>query len=384
MTLLASDGEAHVPGRLEFNLSAKTPADRITIGEGEASALTPRVKILEGDQPESMVAESPNVWSADAGHQRLDLDTDCIEKGQTTTAVPPHSINTKLFNPPLLCVPTEQGLGCQARGSALDLDSPSQQQVVVNADVDVPDTSCSVNEPPPREPDTEPTAVVLSGDVNTATPEANGDKPEANQTEAHSTQSELSTTEIANLTISREREDMSLSGRVDITPFRYDPTLGKELYEAVKNNNIRTVKFLLKSGANANAAAPDFGNVLNVAVFSNSLEVAKLLLQHRADVRGTIQSYKRKNNTQFTALHCAVSGGYYEMVELLLSRLEGLGDNNLAEAATKALQCAICRGTPQQRQIMQLLLGKHVDINARDSRGSTLLDRAISFGVLRR
>ncbi|KAF8429581.1 hypothetical protein EV426DRAFT_126364 [Tirmania nivea] len=372
MTLLDSNAEAHAPRRLEFNLSAKTLADQFTISESGGSALT---LIVEDDHPGPMVAESPNVRSADVGHQRLNLDTTCIEKGQATTTVSLHNVDS---GPLSLLSPTLQEVKCHAEGNTSDFDSPSQQQVVVNATV--PDTSCNVKEPPPRDSDAELAVITLSRAVDIVTPVTNEEKPEVNPTQAHSKQSELTTTDAMDLAISMSggRKDIP-TDRVDITPFTYDLTLGKELHEAVKNNSIRAVKFLLKAGANANAAAPDLGNVLNVAVSSNSLEVAKLLLEHRADVRGTIQSHKRNNKTQFTALHCAVSGGYFEMVELLLNKLEKLGDINLAETTTRALQCALFRGTPQQRRIMQLLLGKHADVNARDSRGLTLLYRAISL-----
>ncbi|KAF8457746.1 hypothetical protein BGX38DRAFT_1157144 [Terfezia claveryi] len=367
MTSLTSGAEAHAARRLVPNLSAKTPAD---ISKSRASESTLIVEIFEDDHRVPMIPEFPHLWPADT---RLDLDT-----------VAPHSMDDEPLNLPSLCLLTVQELQCQARGNTLDFDNPGQQQVVVNVKVDVPDTSCNV-EPPPRESDSELAAIALSGDVDSATPEANEEKPGANPSEVHSAQSELSTTEVANqaISMSGKRED-TIPGREDcredITPFTYDPTLGKELYKAVKNNSIQTVKFLLKTGANANAAAPDFGSVLNVAVSLNFLEVAQLLLKHRADVQSTVQSHNRKNNTQFTALNFAVSGGFCEMVELLLNKLEELGEINLAVATTKALQCTLFQGTPQQRPIMKLLLGKHVDVNARDSRGSTLLDRAISFG----
>src|SRR4051812_10037107 len=57
----------------------------------------------------------------------------------------------------------------------------------------------------------------------------------------------------------------------------------KNLFEAVRNNNLKEVRVLLNDGVNPNAYDDDSDNVLINAAIYASADCMKLLLQHKAD-----------------------------------------------------------------------------------------------------
>ena len=57
----------------------------------------------------------------------------------------------------------------------------------------------------------------------------------------------------------------------------------KNLFEAVRNNNLKEVRALLYKGANPNAYDDDSDNVLIYAAIYAAADCMKLLLQHKAD-----------------------------------------------------------------------------------------------------
>ena len=92
---------------------------------------------------------------------------------------------------------------------------------------------------------------------------------------------------------------------------------------AVENNLFKMTQFLLKAGANVNAVNNSFNCItpLSFAVRENSIEIAKLLLDHGADVN--IQ-----DSVGETSLHYAAENSFVEMTQLLLKAGANLNIQN--------------------------------------------------------
>jgi ankyrin repeat protein len=84
------------------------------------------------------------------------------------------------------------------------------------------------------------------------------------------------------------------------------------LLDAVKRADAAAVRALLRGGANASVAQSDGLTALHVAAQAGNLEIARLLLEARADVRAETRI------GAYTPLHLAAGGGHADVVGALL------------------------------------------------------------------
>ena len=136
----------------------------------------------------------------------------------------------------------------------------------------------------------------------------------------------------------------------------------KELFKAIKENNIEAVKLLLERGADINTKDKDGRTALMYAASAGCTETVKLLLDHGADINAKTKYGYR------TALMLAAIGGHTETVKLLLER--GADVNTIGEFDRPALMCAALEG---HTEIVNLLLDHSADIHAKDKDGRTAL-----------
>ncbi len=98
------------------------------------------------------------------------------------------------------------------------------------------------------------------------------------------------------------------------------PTNKKELkdamFEAIKNNDVNTVEAILNSGFKPNKRlTSDFIPLLGIAAIFDSVDVAKVLIQHRAKVKGMASN---TGYNSYTPLMLAVVNNSLETAQLLL------------------------------------------------------------------
>jgi hypothetical protein len=86
------------------------------------------------------------------------------------------------------------------------------------------------------------------------------------------------------------------------------------IHEAARNGDIKTVEAMLKDHPDLVSSKEEkYGQTpLHIAAFNDHVDVAKLLLAHKADVNA-------KANNGATPLHLAAAKGFKDMVELLLA-----------------------------------------------------------------
>jgi ankyrin repeat protein len=137
----------------------------------------------------------------------------------------------------------------------------------------------------------------------------------------------------------------------------------KELFKAIKENNIEKVKSLILDRSADINAIDELGNTtLMRAAERGSTEVVKLLLDHGADIN-------TKDEHGETALMRAVAGyGNTETVNLLLER--GADINTINELGNTTLIRAAERG---HTEVVNLLIDRGADINAINLQSQTAL-----------
>ncbi len=112
--------------------------------------------------------------------------------------------------------------------------------------------------------------------------------------------------------------------------FAIEPT--NEMVKAIKNGDINTLKTLINSKDEANAALPNGKTILMLSVWEGKLDVARYLIEKGADVNSRDSSGK-------TPLMLAIWRENLEMAKLLLSKgsdklartNDGLGIADIAE-----------------------------------------------------
>lgn len=85
-----------------------------------------------------------------------------------------------------------------------------------------------------------------------------------------------------------------------------------EWYEAILNKDTATLSQMLDSGYDPNVQDENGRTALMVAVIKKNIEIAKLLIQHGADLN------KQDDIAELSALHFAVQSNSYELTKLLL------------------------------------------------------------------
>jgi ankyrin repeat protein len=140
--------------------------------------------------------------------------------------------------------------------------------------------------------------------------------------------------------------------------------------EVVCSKNIKELAgFLLKKGAEADFEDSEGQSLLFQASTAGHLEIAKMLVEHGADV-----NFKHKTSGS-TPLIAACENGNKEIVELLIQRDADL--NAKDKMGWSALSKTSFNG---YKDICELLIEKGADVNTRDHEGYAPLHRACEIG----
>lgn len=153
----------------------------------------------------------------------------------------------------------------------------------------------------------------------------------------------------------------------DVADWLIDQKEEPTIYEAVVVGRTEYVNQLLQENpAWVNASAPDGFTPLSLACYFSQPEMARLLLDHGADVN-RVSAHPSK----VAPLHAAVAANSVALCRLLL---ENGADANMQQAGgITPLQSAAHRGNTE---MVQLLLEHGADAEARNDEGLTALDYA--------
>ncbi len=144
------------------------------------------------------------------------------------------------------------------------------------------------------------------------------------------------------------------------------------LLDAAKRGDVAAVRSLLEEGADPNAAQGDGLSALHLAAQKGNLEVAKLLI----DARANIEAETRIG--AYTPLHLASGGGHAPVVGALL---EAGANARAASSTTNATALHLAAKALNGESVIKLLLKKGALVNARESQGGqTPLMLAAAYG----
>jgi ankyrin repeat protein len=147
---------------------------------------------------------------------------------------------------------------------------------------------------------------------------------------------------------------------------------GQPLVDAAKRGDAAEVRALLRAGADPNAAQGDGLTALHVAAQAGNLEIARLLIDARAnvDVGTRIGGY--------TPLHLAAQAAHAEVVAALLA---AGADANVAAMPSGATPLHLAARAIEGEAAVRALLEGGADANAREAHaGQTPLMFAASYG----
>jgi uncharacterized protein len=143
-------------------------------------------------------------------------------------------------------------------------------------------------------------------------------------------------------------------------------TSSSQIFEAVKNDDIKKVRSLLDQGANPNGYDDDSDHVLMYAALYSSIDCMKLLIEKGSDPNA-------KNSLDETALMWSV----HDLAKMKLLIQHGADINAKAKSGNTALLIA-CVGQGKYETI-KLLLDKGADALAVNNRKENALIRAALF-----
>jgi ankyrin repeat protein len=143
-------------------------------------------------------------------------------------------------------------------------------------------------------------------------------------------------------------------------------SLNEALHIAVRSGNLNEVNKLLASGVDVNARDGLGSTPLLDAAWSGNADMARVLLQHGADVNAA------HREAGSTALEYAVLTGHTAVVKLLLAA--GADTTRRYRYDQTVLHLAAARGFPQ---ILESLVSSQAAINPVDANGNTPLDEAV-------
>jgi ankyrin repeat protein len=145
-----------------------------------------------------------------------------------------------------------------------------------------------------------------------------------------------------------------------------------ELHDSVRANDSASLEALLESGTDVDESDYFLGTALHTAVSEGSTDLAKLLIDHNADLEAVSEQQGAK------AMHMAAQFGDVPMLQLLLDH--GADIDSLDDVGRTPLHQAALFG---HAKAVGQLLDHGADIEAKDSRyGQTALMRAASNGKL--
>ena len=144
---------------------------------------------------------------------------------------------------------------------------------------------------------------------------------------------------------------------------------GSRLIDAVKRQDVQTVRSLLAARADVKATEADGSTALHWAVKNNHLQLTEMLLSAGADVR-------RATRYRITPLYFACLNGNAAMIERLLKA--GADANAVSHEGQTMLMTAALSG---KADAVRLLLTRGANVNAKEPyRGQTALMWAASEG----
>ena len=144
---------------------------------------------------------------------------------------------------------------------------------------------------------------------------------------------------------------------------------GVRLIDAARQGDAKAVRSLLAQHVDVNAAEPDGSTALDWAALGDNLEIAGLLIDAGANVKGATRY-------NITPLSIACTNGNAAIVERLLNA--GADPNGTSEEGQTALMTAALNG---RAEAVKLLLARGANVNAQESfRGQTALMWAASEG----
>lgn len=138
--------------------------------------------------------------------------------------------------------------------------------------------------------------------------------------------------------------------------------------EAIKKNDIMTVKALVEAGADINAKDKSGEAPLHIAAVRGYRQITSLLIAEGADIN-------TRDARKLTPLHAAAWGDHKETVALLIAK--GANINARDEDGVTPLHVSALSGG---HKTMALLINKGADINARNKYGMTPLHAAALAG----
>ena len=142
------------------------------------------------------------------------------------------------------------------------------------------------------------------------------------------------------------------------------------LYQAIKHNNIKAVKFFIENNANVEIAAFDRKTPLIIAVGNSYLETAKILIENGANINNT-----NGDSWADTPLMTASRLGLDNVVRILLSRNADI--NAVDMNGNTALHTAALNS---QLSVIKLLLEKNPNLDIQNKVGNTALHLAVISG----
>jgi ankyrin repeat protein len=141
------------------------------------------------------------------------------------------------------------------------------------------------------------------------------------------------------------------------------------LMKASRYGEVKTVELLLKSGAEINAQADMGETALFRTIDVNNYKAAELLLKHGANPN------IKETSQDWSALQCAAYYGNLSMVKLLLDN--GADVNAVGKYDQTPLHWSMRAITwNNQKEIVELLIKRGVNINHVDTDGRTALQMA--------
>ncbi len=144
-----------------------------------------------------------------------------------------------------------------------------------------------------------------------------------------------------------------------------------ELIAAIKAENVEQVKQLLADEVNSNSfsqvseTSDDYDTALGLAVDRKNVEIAKLLLEHGANVNKNSFNVDEGLSSPISNFDWAVNNEDLEMMKLLAAHNADLGLSSDQPYLGK------------NAEILNFLIKNGYDINARDEKGMTALTEAV-------
>ncbi|KAJ5234999.1 uncharacterized protein N7469_004167 [Penicillium citrinum] len=142
------------------------------------------------------------------------------------------------------------------------------------------------------------------------------------------------------------------------------------LHAAAENGSIDTVKFLVRKGANVNAASIDKWTPLHNAASKGHIDIVAFLIDNGASIN-------IKSGSGITPLHDAASTGQTSTIKFLLNR--GAHLNELSSQHETPLYLAVRHG---HFHAAQLLLKRNPDLTVKTNENEITLQRAIASGSI--